>query len=452
MQASKLTSTFGRRKEPHTVIIAKGEHVRHFTVGQGRLLVGSALAALVVAAATALPVLYVLATPQPTGEAERQWRNRNEYEQRIATLRAELDRATSRQFLAQKMVESKVDVLLDQQEQLAARYEKLQPLFERAKSTGLLAAPVPVPTPKPVEDELDHGAAASDSVAFDDESGDGIDDDAPPAANAFAPAEPAATDWLGKLRAEASPPSGKSPRLAASPASVISDESLRKIGEAISVAELGQLRNLEALASTARGRAVRISTALAAAGIRVAEADEDSRATGGPFEPVPEGDAFEQTVAELDAALDELQRVSSVARKLPLERPMPSGAISSTFGVRADPFLGRSAFHSGIDFAEPYGRSIEATAPGTVTKAGPYGGYGNMVEIDHGNGISTRYGHMSKISVAVGDKVSRGKTIGAVGSTGRSTGPHLHYEVRREGQAVDPAKFFRIGDRIRGFG
>ena len=87
-----------------------------------------------------------------------------------------------------------------------------------------------------------------------------------------------------------------------------------------------------------------------------------------------------------------------------------------------------------------------------MIKAGSYGGYGNMVEIDHGDGITTRYGHMSKIAVSVGETVARGETIGAVGSTGRSTGPHLHYEVRRNDKAVDPAKFFRLGDRIREFG
>ena len=482
MQASKLTSTFGRRKEPHTVIIAQGERVRHFTVGRGRLVLGSALAVLVVASAIAMPLGYVLSAPQETGTDAQAWRGQDDYERRIATLRSELDRATSRQFLAQKIVESKVDVLLEQQEQLAARYEKLQPLFDRAKSTGLIAAAVPVPTPKPSSDDLSGQDAnpASDSVDIaggahthdiSDETG-APGAPAPgfaPAANAFAPDDGTATpDWLGRLRAEAAPearavpavaaPSSgaKAARLGGKSEAVISDESLRRIGAAISVAELAQLRNLEALASTARGRAVRISSALASAGIAVADladgAPDNEGATGGPFEPVPASDAFEASVAELDAALDQLQRVSAVARELPFERPMPGSRVTSTFGVRADPFLGRKALHSGIDFAEAQGTVIHATAPGTVTKAGNFGGYGNMVEIDHGNGISTRYGHMARVTVEVGQTLERGATIGAVGSTGRSTGPHLHYEVRRDGVAVDPAKFFRIGDRIRAFG
>ncbi|MBP0617078.1 M23 family metallopeptidase [Jiella mangrovi] len=461
MQASKLTSTFGKRSQPHTVIIARGEHVRHFTVGKTRILLGSALALLLVAGAIAVPVSYAIAPDGGDGLAERQWQGRHEYEQRIANLRAQLDRATSRQFLAQKMVESKVDVLLDQQEELAARYERLQPLFDQAKSTGLLAATVPIPTPKPEEDVPTglQGDAASDSLAdVTDDAGDQHAAPPAPAANAFAPdASQPKVDWLGRLRAEAAPatPSRDAtgePQFTATAGHVISDESLRQIGEAISVAELGQLRHLEALAATARHRAVRISSALAAAGIRLPDDVGDDRATGGPYEPVPADDLFDRSVAELEGALSELQRVDEAARKLPLGRPMQASAISSTFGVRTDPFLGKRAFHSGIDFAEPRGTFVRATAPGKVIKAGRFGGYGNMVEIDHGNGITTRYGHMSKISVRVGETVSRGETIGAVGSTGRSTGPHLHYEVRRDGTAVDPAKFFRVGDRIRDVG
>ncbi|MBO0902066.1 M23 family metallopeptidase [Jiella sonneratiae] len=473
MQATKLTSTFGRRRDPHTVIIARGDRVRHFTVGRSWLVLGSAVSLLLVAGAAALPARYVFAPSVEREAAEQQWRTRNEYEQRIATLRAELDRATSRQFLAQKMVESKVDVLLEQQEELAARYEKLQPLFERAKSTGLLTSAVPVPTSRPDDGGAEapaEGAAAdslasADSLSPDEEDGSTPDaassEPTIPAASGFAPADAAPTaDWLGRLRAGAEPaePADRpasadaSPQRPARAGAVISDESLKRIGEAISTAELGQIRHLQALASSARGRTVRIASALAAAGIRVPDEAGEDRATGGPYEPVPAEDGFEATVAELDAALDALQRVDRVARDLPLDRPMPVAAISSTFGVRADPFLGRSAFHSGIDFAEPQGTDIHATAPGTVVKAGPFGGYGNMVEIDHGNGVTTRYGHMSKIFVSVGQKVGRTDAIGAVGSTGRSTGPHLHYEVRLDGRAIDPARFFRIGDRIRDIG
>ncbi len=120
-------------------------------------------------------------------------------------------------------------------------------------------------------------------------------------------------------------------------------------------------------------------------------------------------------------------------------------------GNRRDPFLGRLALHSGIDFRFAPGEKVRATAPGKVIAAGWTGGYGNMVEVDHGNGISTRYGHMSEIRVKVGDKVDRTDVIGLAGSTGRSTGTHLHYEVRQDGRAVDPIYFMNAGLKLAGY-
>ena len=127
---------------------------------------------------------------------------------------------------------------------------------------------------------------------------------------------------------------------------------------------------------------------------------------------------------------------------LPVRYPLIGDAtLSSPFGYRADPFLGRAALHPGVDMVQPYGSEIKATAVGRVTHAGPMGGYGNCVEIDHGNGVATRYGHMSEVLVEEGQTVGVGEAIGRIGSTGRSTGPHLHYEVRVDGEAVDPERF-----------
>jgi murein DD-endopeptidase MepM/ murein hydrolase activator NlpD len=106
--------------------------------------------------------------------------------------------------------------------------------------------------------------------------------------------------------------------------------------------------------------------------------------------------------------------------------------------------------HTGIDFGAPIGMRVKATAAGTVVEADRNGGYGNMVEIDHGGGIATRYAHLSAIMVKVGQKVERGTVIGLVGSTGRSTGPHLHYEVRRKGNAVNPARYLKAGRELAG--
>jgi len=118
------------------------------------------------------------------------------------------------------------------------------------------------------------------------------------------------------------------------------------------------------------------------------------------------------------------------------------GKINNEFGFRRNPFGGRTyEFHPGMDIDGERGDNIIAPASGTVTKAGWQGGYGNMVELDHGNGLITRYGHMSKLNVAIGDVVTRGQLIGFIGSTGRSTGPHLHYELRLDNHPINPRRF-----------
>jgi murein DD-endopeptidase MepM/ murein hydrolase activator NlpD len=122
----------------------------------------------------------------------------------------------------------------------------------------------------------------------------------------------------------------------------------------------------------------------------------------------------------------------------PSRAPIPGVVISSGFGRRIDPFTRQLAQHAGIDYPAWYGTSILASAGGRVRRAGPYGAYGRTVEIDHGDGLVTRYGHASRILVRVGDLVLPGQPIASVGSTGRSTGPHLHFEVLRDGTQVHP--------------
>lgn len=121
--------------------------------------------------------------------------------------------------------------------------------------------------------------------------------------------------------------------------------------------------------------------------------------------------------------------------------PLP-GLPSSGFGFRTDPFTGERKFHTGVDIGAPAGTPIHAAGAGVVSYAGPRGGYGNVVIIDHPDGKQTYYAHQSRIDVTVGRQVVAGQTIGAVGSTGRSTGPHLHFEVREDGKPIDPALIF----------
>lgn len=156
-------------------------------------------------------------------------------------------------------------------------------------------------------------------------------------------------------------------------------------------------------------------------------------------------DDMEQRIGLRGAQLSALQNVI-LGRQLsaeirPTGRPVTEGYISSNFGERMDPFDGEEAFHRGVDFAADAGADVLAVATGIVTWAGPRAGYGLLVEISHGNGYVTRYGHNSRVLVKAGDTVERGQAIAAVGSTGRSTGPHVHFEVLRHGAQVNPVGF-----------
>ena len=135
----------------------------------------------------------------------------------------------------------------------------------------------------------------------------------------------------------------------------------------------------------------------------------------------------------LPIAMTSLQLAS-----IPSGMPLAARSLTSGFGMRLDPLLGGRRLHAGIDLAAPLGTPIVATSDGVVSTADWSGGYGLLVGIEHGGGLQTRYGHMSQLAVACGQAVRRGDVIGYVGSTGRSTGPHLHYEVRIHGQAIDP--------------
>ena len=176
------------------------------------------------------------------------------------------------------------------------------------------------------------------------------------------------------------------------------------------------------------------------------------RATGGPFVPLTlrsDAGAFERQLYRINVARAHVERLTRTLGAVPVRKPILGEIdLSSGFGVRSDPFLGRPAMHTGLDFRSSIGDPVRATANGTVETAGWNGGYGKMVEIDHGNGFSTRYGHLSEIDVKVGQQVKIGQIVGRVGSTGRSTGPHLHYETRIDGDAVDPQKFLRAGMRL----
>lgn len=161
---------------------------------------------------------------------------------------------------------------------------------------------------------------------------------------------------------------------------------------------------------------------------------------GGPSSPFQLSNTGEGEENEMEAQLLNIERTSN-PEFLPTVWAH-SGKINNEFGFRRNPFGGRSyEFHGGLDIDGQKGDIVVAPANGVVSKAGWQGGYGNLIEIDHGNGLTTRYGHLSKVDVQVGDSVQRSQQIGLVGSTGRSTGPHLHYELRLNDKTINPRRF-----------
>ncbi|MFO1261102.1 MAG: M23 family metallopeptidase [Sphingomonadaceae bacterium] len=168
-------------------------------------------------------------------------------------------------------------------------------------------------------------------------------------------------------------------------------------------------------------------------------------AQGGPFIPWSQADiAEDEALSALAQSFARLNALEQSLAAIPSGRPTASPMLTSSYGYRRDPFNGRAAFHAGLDFPGSYGQPILAAAPGRVVYVGQRQGYGNVVEVDHGHGILTRYAHLSRFGVRPGALVQRGDAIARMGSTGRSTGTHLHFEVRVNGNAINPARFLEV--------
>ncbi len=226
---------------------------------------------------------------------------------------------------------------------------------------------------------------------------------------------------------------------------------LKRVSASLDRVEQTQDTTLADLQQTFDGRTQRLRGVLDELGL--ARLKRPAFAEGGPFVPVkpPKKGAseFDHELYRVNLAHAQFEQYTQLLNGVPVRKPVPGDIdMSSPFGVRLDPFLGRPAMHTGVDLRGEIGEPARATATGKVTIAGWDGGYGNMVEIDHGNGLATRYGHLSKILVKPGQFVRIGEVVGLIGSTGRSTGPHLHYETRINGEAVNPQKFLRAGMRL----
>ena len=429
---------FGKRpKPPHHLILSQGTGIRRITLPRWSLLATCAAFGLMSVWSLGATGFILFRDDFVAGIVSREASIQYGYEGRIATLKAELAKLQSRQLIDQQAFAEKVDTLVRRQVSLESRQAILQSLADMATAVGIrpttpqtLDEPATTPaTPQPLPD--------TDSGALPVKPGKQAQIRLLPplladTTGALALAEPAAR------RRSGADVSGK----------------LDAVAGSLDAVETRQAETLAEIGTHAKERVGHIRDALEDIGLdadKLATRDARPPAEGGPFIPLElpqNATPFETLAFNVQEALATADGLDRLLTNVPLKRPFPKAQITSTFGARTDPFLGTMAMHAGIDFSEESGAPVRATASGVVDEAGWAGGYGNMVEIAHGNGLATRYGHMSEILVSPGEKVVIGQIIGRVGSTGRSTGPHLHYETRINGQAVDPMRFLRAGREI----
>jgi murein DD-endopeptidase MepM/ murein hydrolase activator NlpD len=216
--------------------------------------------------------------------------------------------------------------------------------------------------------------------------------------------------------------------------------------------EARQIQFAEKMTKVAQARTLKAEAAIRQFGLNPEVLARQARnAQGGLFEPFfgkGKKDVRDPRFLKLAAALGRMDAMERALAAIPTAMPAASMMMSSGFGYRSDPFTGGGAMHAGLDFKGPVGTPILAAAKGTVVLAGFNGGYGKTIEIRHANGLVTRYAHLSGLNVRRGQMVERGVQIGRMGSTGRSTGSHLHFEVRLNGQAINPRKFLEANPDV----
>ncbi|MFL6820440.1 MAG: peptidoglycan DD-metalloendopeptidase family protein [Bradyrhizobium sp.] len=350
------------------------------------------------------------------------------YEDRIAELRAKIDRTTSRQLLDQEQFDQKLEQISRRQAALESRATALGSIPDssvtgsirpRGAAANEPASSGPATKPSPI----------SDTVIFV----------APP-------------DREARLESRAPVTAAARTHQSAKIQGV--DNVLVRLQTSLDKIESRQMAALNAVEDSMEARVRRMRGVFSDLGLDMAQLEPTTPrpGIGGPFVPLKlssDAGAFERQLYRINITRGQVERLSRTLSLVPYRKPVVGEVeFTSGFGVRSDPFLGRPAMHTGLDFRAATGDPVRATANGKVVSSGSAGGYGRMVEIDHGNGLSTRYGHLSEINVKVGDQIKIGQVIGEVGSTGRSTGPHLHYETRIDGEAVDPQKFLRAGVRL----
>ncbi|MCB1475327.1 MAG: peptidoglycan DD-metalloendopeptidase family protein [Rhodobiaceae bacterium] len=406
-QRQQSPGSFGKRSSPPRLIYARGSQVKALTV-RGWMIGVAAASGLACLTWLICSTVYVFYNDDLVEIAHNyQTEMQRDYEDRIASLRAQIEDITTRRYLDQQAVEARMQTLTATQEEISARQSRMTALLEDAQKRGLA-----------------------------------LGETSPTTTGSIAPTRP--RPLLARFSSLRGTSAGRNIDLVDAGVDTLAarlDDLSAQQGEVVATLERGVDDRYRSLAEVPK-----------ALGLRAAGHDH-MEAMGGPFIPA-RGDMkasmpVDQSLEQLEGSFAALKALENQVRKLPVRKPLSNyREISSDFGTRRDPFLGRLAFHSGIDFAASRGMSVRATGAGQVTIAGRNGGYGLMVEVDHGNGLRTRYAHLSRIEVAEGDMVAVGSVVGRVGSTGRSTGPHLHYETRRDGEPVDPTSYIAAGDLL----
>jgi murein DD-endopeptidase MepM/ murein hydrolase activator NlpD len=434
--------------------LSRGDAMRTVRLGRGGVGVIAALA-LLSFAWTASVTLYVSFHDDLMGAIlARQVEMKAAYEDRLAEARARLDEAASRQLLERNSFNGQVNEVLSRQARLEQRgaivaalagTEARNPsLAGRGQATALPNPPDAVSAIRAFGPPTAAGASAEGAVrAYAPLPDPGIEPRA---------VKPRPIDESG----ETSSALPSDAPLTLANLTVAADKldpsaRLALVDRLLDRIESSQTKALAVIDRAAERSAARNTAIVAETGLDPAKLSlpHGQGGVGGPYIPAeldPNALALDPALMRVARDVATAERLKALMSFVPLGMPLSGDpSLTSGFGYRVDPFLGRLALHPGVDLTELYGAEIHAAAAGRVANAGPAGGYGIMVEIDHGNGLATRYAHMSEALVEEGQEVDKGAVLGRLGSTGRSTGPHLHYEVRVNGEPVDPERYLRAG-------
>ncbi|HHG90459.1 MAG TPA: M23 family metallopeptidase [Devosia sp.] len=320
------------------------------------------------------------------------------YQERILQLRMEVDRLHSRQYLQTGNLNLKLQELMQQQRVLSEQFQYIRILSDKADELGLTTASLGEQA-----DEAEFVTTGAVAATLGDAQTVNLE--------------------------------------------IVSQSVAQMMDESTSA--------LSAISSAAKESTNAILSELRSVGIPVQIPGAADLAMGGPLLPASAGQqapSLAQNANEALLALERFEFARSALSRAPILHPLETARrVSSYFGNRRDPFGGGGAFHSGMDYPAPRGALVSAAGAGKIVWSGRRNGYGIMVEVEHANGLFTRYAHMSATLVEKGQMVAAGAPIGKVGSTGRSTGPHLHFEVRDGADPVNPADFLRVAERLQDY-